>query len=250
MIDFIYVEFLTFSLILRKRNNYLIRMITHQQKKDLPFDEAGYQLIEYDDFFFTDKKKKIKINELGQKFVLINSYFFEYLKGFNIPCSFVKRTGKNTLLFIKSTDFTFKVKILNAADKRIAKIFSLKQGAALELPVFEYHYGNQAGSVISESHIISFNLCSYDDLKLINRVCSKVNAIIKSFFERRNESIVELTCGFGKFEGKIYLVDDFSPLSLKIIKNSNNEHLPDPYKLETASQMKKYTDHLLNLTNG
>lgn len=225
-------------------------MIIQQHKKNLPFDEQGYQLIEYDDFFVTQKNKKVTAKNLGQKFALINSYFFEYLKGYNIPCAYIKKTGKRNLLFLKFTEFPFKVKILNAADKRTAKIFSIKPGTALELPIYEFHLGDFADSIISESHLISFNLCSYDDIKLIHRLCSKINAIVKSFFERRNESIVELTCGFGKFESKIYLIDDFSPLSLKIIKNDSDRKLPDPYKLETLAQMKNYTDHLLKLTNG
>ena len=225
-------------------------MITQHHKKNLPFDEQGYQLVEYEDFFFPQKSKKVTSKELGEKIASINSFFFEYLKGYNIPCAFVKKTGRKNLLFLKYTEFPFKIRILNAADKRIAKIFSIKTGSALDLPVLEYHFGDSRDSMITESHLISFNLCSYDDLKLMNRLCSKINAIIKSFFERRNEFLVELTCGFGKFEGKIFLIDDFSPISMKILKNESDGKLPDPYKIETPAQMKKYSDHLLHLTNG
>jgi len=225
-------------------------MITQHHKKNLPFDEQGYQLVEYEDFFFPQKSKKVTSKELGEKIASINSFFFEYLKGYNIPCAFVKKTGRKNLLFLKYTEFPFKIRILNAADKRIAKIFSIKTGSALDLPVLEYHFGDSKDSMITESHLISFNLCSYDDLKLMNRLCSKINAIIKSFFERRNEFLVELTCGFGKFEGKIFLIDDFSPISMKILKNESDGKLPDPYKIETPAQMKKYSDHLLHLTNG
>ena len=225
-------------------------MVTKHHKKNLPFDEQGYQLVEYEDFFFPQKSKKVTSKELGEKIASINSFFFEYLKGYNIPCAFVKKTGRKNLLFLKYTEFPFKIRILNAADKRIAKIFSIKTGSALDLPVLEYHFGDSKDSIITESHLISFNLCSYDDLKLMNRLCSKINAIIKSFFERRNEYLVELTCGFGKFEGKIFLIDDFSPISMKILKNESDGKLPDPYKIETPAQMKKYSDHLLHLTNG
>ena len=225
-------------------------MITQHHKKKLPFDEKGYQVIEYEDIFFTQKNKKVISKTLGEKIAVINSYFFEYLKGYNIPCAYVRKTGKRNLLFLKYTEFPFKIKILNAADKRISKIFSIKAGTVLDLPVLEYHYGEYKESVISESHLVSFNLCSYDELKLMNRLCSKINAIIRSFFERRNENLVELTCGFGKFEGKIFLIDDFSPVSMKIIKNESDGKLPDPYKIETPVQMKKYSDHLLHLTNG
>lgn len=225
-------------------------MITEHHKKNLTFDEQGYQIIEYEDFFFLQKNKKVTSKELGEKIASINSFFFEYLKGYNIPCAFVKKSGRKNLLFLKYTEFPFKIRILNAADKRIAKIFSIKTGTALELPVLEYHYLESKDSIINESHLISFNLCSYDDLKFINRLCSKINAIIKSFFERRNEDLVELTCGFGKFEGKILLIGDFSPFSLKIVKNESNGKFFDPFKIETPTHMKKYSDHLLHLTNG
>ena len=225
-------------------------MITEHHKKNLPFDEQGYQLIEYEDFFFPQKNKKVTSKELGEKIASINSFFFEYLKGYNIPCAFMKKSGRRNLLFLKYTEFPFKIRILNTADKRIAKIFSIKSGTALELPVLEYNYGDSKDSMINESHLISFNLCTYDELKFMNRLCSKINAIIKSFFERRNEQLVELTCRFGKFESKIFLIGDFSPFSLKIIKNESDGKFPDPYKIKSPAQMKKYSDHLLHLTNG
>lgn len=225
-------------------------MTVQYHKKKLPFEEQGYQIIEYEDFFFTKKNKKVTSKTLGEKIAAINSYFFEYLRGYNIPCAYVRKTGRNNLLFLKYTEFPFKIKILNAADQRISKIFSIKPGTVLELPVLEYHYGESNESIITESHLISFNLCSYDEIKLMNRLCSKINAIIRSFFERRNEYLVELTCGFGKFESKVFLIDDFSPLSMKIIKKESDGKLPDPHKIETPVQMKKYSDHLLHLTNG
>lgn len=225
-------------------------MINQKHKNKLPFDEQNYQLIEYDDYYYSEKNKKIRIKDLGKKFASINSFFYEYLKEYNIPCAYVKKTGTKSLLFIKYSPLSFRVKILNSADRRISKVFNVKQGAELTLPVIEYHYGNEKESVISESHLIAFNLCNYDDLKFINRLCSKINAVVRSFFERRDEITAELTCGFGKYEGKVYLTDDFSPMSLKIFKISEDGKLPDPYKLETAGQMNKYTDHLYNFTNG
>jgi phosphoribosylaminoimidazole-succinocarboxamide synthase len=225
-------------------------MINQKQKKNLPFDEHNYQIIEYDDYFYTERNKKVKVKDLGKKFASINSFFYDYLKEFNIPCAYIKKTGSKSLLFVKYSPLSFSVKILNSADKRISKIFSVKQGENLTLPVFEYHFGNIKDSIISESHLISFNLCNYDDLKFINRLCSKINAVIKSFFERRGETVAEFSCNFGKYEGKVYLTNDFSPTSLKIYQLNEEAKLPDPYKIETAGQMNKYTDHLYNFTNG
>lgn len=225
-------------------------MINQKHRKNLPFDEHNYQIIEYDDYFYTERNRKVRVKDLGKKFASINSFFYDYLKEFNIPCAFIKKTGNRSLLFVKYSPLSFTVKILNSADKRISKIFSVKQGDNLTLPVIEYHFGNSKDSIITESHLISFNLCTYDDLKFINRLCSKINAVVKSFFERREETIAELSCNFGKYEGKVYLTNDFSPTSLKIYKLNEDEKLPDPYKIETAGQMNKYADHLYNFTNG
>lgn len=250
MIDFIYVKFITSTPYFIKRKVYFFKMTTKgNSKENLSGTEADLKLIEYNDFFFTTKNAKVAAKKYGEKSALLNSYFFEYLKGYNIPIAFVKKADKRSLKFLKYTEFTFRVKILNSADVRTSKIFSIKPGSPLELAIQEYHFGDSKESVITESHIISFNLCSYDELKIINRLCSKINAIVKSFFERRSIALVELTCTFGKFDGKIYLIGDFSPLSIKVVSSELTEKL-DPYKIETFAQMKKYTDYLVKLTNG
>ncbi len=227
-------------------------MISQQFIKNLPFDSQNYQLVEYPDFFSLNKDKNIKVKDLGQKFASINSFFYDYLKEFHIPCAYIKKYEKNSLMFVKFQQLPFVVKILNSADKRTAKLFSLKEGSHLNLPVFEYHFGDSKNSIVSESHLISFDLCTNENLKIINRICSKVNAVLKSFFERRNETIGEVTCSFGKFESKIYLIDDFTPLSLKIFPNEKNytNNWVNPYNLNTSSEMRKYTDHLYNITSS
>ncbi len=227
-------------------------MISQQFIKNLPFDNQNYQLVEYPDFFSLKLDKKVKVKDLGQKFATINSFFYDYLREFHIPIAYIKKHEKNSLMFVKFQQLPFIVKILNSADKRTAKLFSLKEGAHLNLPVFEYHFGDSKNSIVSESHLISFDLCTNENLKIINRICSKVNAVLKSFFERRNETMGELTCSFGKFESKIYLVDDFTPLSLKIFPNEeiSTNNWVDPYNLNTSSEMRKYTNHLYNITSS
>jgi phosphoribosylaminoimidazole-succinocarboxamide synthase len=225
-------------------------MIQQQTKTKLPFDDQNYLMVEYPDYFFPVKNKKVKVKDLGQKFTSINSFFFEYLKEYHIPCAFIKNHQKNSLVYLKFDQLSFSVKILNASDKRTAKIFSIKEGDQLALPLFEYHYGNSRESLVSESHLTAFDLCTNEDLKLINRICSKVNAVLKAFFERRGETVAEVTCSFGKCENKIYLVDDFSPLSLKIFPNGNAEKWTNPYILNTSKEMRTYTDFLFNITSS
>ena len=225
-------------------------MIHHDIKINLPFDDQNYLMVEYPDYFYPVQNKKAKVKDLGKKFASINSFFYDYLKEYHIPCAYIKNHNERSLVYIHFEQLAFSIKILNTADKRTAKLFSIKEGSHLELPIFEYHYGNSKGSLVSESHLIAFDICTYEDLKLINRICSKVNAVLKAFFERRGEIVAEVTCSFGKSENKIYLIDDFSPLSLKIFPNGNAEKWTNPYLLKTSGNMRKYTNFLFNITNS
>ena len=217
------------------------------QKKELSIDNSEYFIREYGDYFLDGSDNKIKSKNIGEKFSSINAFFFDYLKEYHIPVAFVKNVDKNSLRFIKHSRFPFFVKILNITDKRTAKIFGEKEGKVLTLPLYEFHYGEAKDSLISESHLISYNLCTNDDLRIISRMCSKINAVLKSFFERRNLLFAEVSCTFGKNDEKIYLVDDFTPRSLKILSlNSENKHI-DPYKLTTTVQVRNYTNLIYNL---
>lgn len=232
------------------KSNNISEIEEDLRKKDLFLDEKDYFVHEYYDFLSIDGDKKVKIKSLGEKFASINSFFFEYLKEYHIPAAFVKNHDKTSLKFIKYTKFPFSIKILNMVDKRTAKIFKKKEGELLALPVFEIHLGDGKDSLISESHLLTFDLCSVEDFKIINRICSKVNAVLKSFFERRGYLMAETTCNFGKYDDKIFIVDDFTPRSLKVIPINKVNKPIDPYKFATSAEIRHYTDHLFNLMSA
>jgi len=219
-------------------------------KKELPLDEQDYLIVEYLDFFSSNGNKKVKVKNLGEKFAAINSFFFDYLKEYHVPAAFVKLHNKTTLKFIKHTRFPFYIKIVNVIDKRTAKIFNKKENDILNLPIFEIHFGEGKDTLITESHLISFDLCTNEDIKVINRICSKVNAVLKSYFERRGYLLAEASCSFGKFEEKIFLVDDFTPRSIKVIPFNKNNNGIDPFKFNTSAEIRHYTDQLFNLMSA
>jgi len=167
-------------------NNFLTGELV---SRDFPLDSNNYLLIEYPDFITDEKNKKIRVKGLGEKFASINSFFMDYLKEYHIPASYIKNHSKSVLKHISFQKFPFYVKILNIIDKRTAKIFSKREYEPLNLPIFEYHYDNGKDSFVSESHLTAFDFCTYEELRLIGRICSKVNAVLKSFFERRGNEI-------------------------------------------------------------
>jgi len=90
--------------------------------------------------------------------------------------------------------------------------------------------------------LIAFDVCAVEEFKMMKRICSKLNAVLKSFFERRNSILTEVSCNFGKCDDKIFIVGDFTPKSLKISSENIN-----PYDLQTTSKFKKYIDNFLGI---
>ena len=81
MIDFIYVIFLTSTSKLRKRKSKLTPMNSKKSNNQNPAESLQEtKIVEYHDYFFTSKNKKVTVKHFGEKTALLNSFFFEYLK--------------------------------------------------------------------------------------------------------------------------------------------------------------------------
>lgn len=222
----------------------MIQTIVHKQT---PLDDKYIQ-VEFLDTVLVDKSK-LKIKDLGIKSVELSTYFFEYLTGYQVPTAYVKRDSENILKYVDYIEFKFLVKILNHSDKRISKVFGIKENTELRLPVYEFRYGDTKENLINESHLLSFDLCNSEDMKVILRISSKINAVLKSFFERRNEILTELDLRFGKFQDKIYVTGDFTPFGIKVFPIEESSKWTDPNKLNTTSEIKKYTEFLYNIVS-
>ncbi len=191
------------------------------------------------DIHFNGRKSKVK--NIAENFRIINSFFLDYLKSYNIQTGFL-RTEDEKIIFQKHSFIPFKIKVLNIADKRTAEIFGKNFGETLLHPVYEFRLGNNEGNLISETCLTAFDVCSVEEIKAMKRACSKVNAVLKSFFERRNTTLAEFFCSFGKTEDKIIVTGNFTPASFKLIYNDVN-----PYDFTTINQFKKYIDNISGL---
>lgn len=218
---------------------------TRQSRKMKAVDDS--YIVTYKDEYYFNIKEKTRVRNLGARFSNINSFFFEYLNAYNIPTGY-KRSTANSILLQKHSRYSFGVKLLNVVDKRSSRIFSLPEGQQLSIPIIEFHYGSLQDNLISESSIAALNICSLDDLKIIKRLCSKVNAVLRSFFERRNLLLSEVYLYFGKDEERIFVVDDFTPRSLKVSPPAEQgKPSLNPYRMKTPAELKQYVEFLYGL---
>lgn len=149
----------------------------------------------------------------------ISCYLFDYLEGFHIPTHFIQRISDNEMLVRKLEIFPLLVKVYNYAVETLPKRFGLKEGAALEFPIIEYYYRNPDGGLswMNEYHLYSFRLAAPEDVKQINRLASKTNAVLRSLCARRQLAILSLQLEFGKADGQVFIADELTPRTCNFI---------------------------------
>lgn len=155
----------------------------------------------------TKSKAKSNINKE------ISSYLFEYLEGFHIPTHFIKNLTVRDILIRRLDIIPIKVAMHNYVSTPLFEKYGFQQGEELNYPIIEFFLKdqNRQDPMINQTHIVAFNLATMDDVRMIERMTSKINAILKSFFLRRNMVLVNFSVEFGRYKNKILLADEISP---------------------------------------
>lgn len=219
----------------------MLRILTEIKTEESTFIKS------YSDTILTEKNVRKRVKNTGEYFARLNGFFLEYLEKYNIPTGYLKTVDKNKLVFDNFTVFPFNCRISNVLEKKYTAVFSINVNELLALPYSEFYCLDEQKHLINESHLISFDLATIEDIKIINRICSKVNAVLKSFFERRNFVLGELICYFAKSNEKIVIIGDFSPLGIKILPVDGNFNDCKFLKRHNFNDLKLYTEFLLEL---
>jgi phosphoribosylaminoimidazole-succinocarboxamide synthase len=130
------------------------------------------------------KSKAVKNND-------ISSQIFEYLESYNVMTHFVSK--------------------LSNKEMQVKKCELLPLNLAA--PIIEYYYKNDKlkNPIVNESHMNALNLIGQEEVHFLGRTVVKVNAVLKSFFERRNMILSELRLSLGRYKGYLIVGDEISP---------------------------------------
>ena len=149
----------------------------------------------------------------------ISSYLFSCLEGFRIPTHFVEKISASEMLVRQLDVIPFKVRVVNIAIGSFCKRFGVKKGFALSFPIIEHYYkrSDLGQPLLNEFHVYSLGLATPEQLSTINRLASKANVILKSFFERRGLKLISIDLEFGVAENRIMIGDEISPRTCHFI---------------------------------
>lgn len=154
-----------------------------------------------------------RIKNRGRINNAISSALFKYLESFHVPTHFIDCPKPNEMLVWALSMLPVQVKIWNYSSGSLCKRFGLEKEAPLDCPVVEYYLKNPSLKfpMISLDHISAFRLASSEALLLLEKMARKINAVLKSYFERREIVLADLELEFGMRQDQLLLGDALTP---------------------------------------
>ena len=173
------------------------------------------------------KKKEI----LPGKGVLdcqISQIVFNYLIENGIKTHLVKNLSDHEQLVKKTQVFPLEVVLRNITSGSLVRKFQIKEGQKLKEPIIEFYYKSDAldDPVINQSQIHALGIADKEDIEYIKQETLKINQLLIPFFAKADFDLVDFKLEFGKYNGEIILVDEFSPDNCRIW-NKNDHHSMD-----------------------
>jgi phosphoribosylaminoimidazole-succinocarboxamide synthase len=188
-----------------------------------------------------DGKKVFRIKERPKIAVELQAFIYAYLETYQIPTHFFSQSG-GELLVKRLNIIPVEVTVRNLASQSFAKRFKhFKSKQQLDFPIFEYNLKDESGEFyVNDTHLYALQVMSPDDFRTITRLASKVDAVMKSFFERRGFTLVDITMKFGKYKGVIMLGDEISPENITVIDNTTVEEISVAGSRDSREASKHY----------
>ncbi|HMW32812.1 MAG TPA: phosphoribosylaminoimidazolesuccinocarboxamide synthase [bacterium] len=182
-------------------------------KKFYSTNNPDYLLMECkNDLVPMDTKKVMKARGKGQINTELTSYVFQFLESYHIPTHYVGKYDDKSLVVRNLEMIPIYVVVRNIAAGSFAKNFKMSEGDPLPAPIIEFYFKNDkmGNPMVNEYHLYAFGSANQDEVRTIQRLSGKVNAIVRNFFERRGFQLVDIKLEFGRQKGKIYLADELT----------------------------------------
>jgi phosphoribosylaminoimidazole-succinocarboxamide synthase len=162
----------------------------------------------------------------------------------------VQAVSNNEMLVKKLQMIPIEVVMRNIASGSLVKRYGVEDGITLKYPVFELYLKDDArhDPMINETHCFAFGMCTPEEMRAINRITSKINAVLKSFFERRDLLLVDFKVEYGRGEGGIFLADEISADSCRIWDMKTSKKLDkDRFRQDLGDVEKAYEELMVRI---
>jgi len=182
-------------------------------------DQEDQVVFEFNDYVSSSGSgKKEKVKGKAEANNAINCSLFEYLESYNVPTHFIQKVNDKSFLAKRTTSIPIIISVWNIATGDLAKRFAIENGKTLEYPVVEMFLKDEKLKMpmISEYHAYALGLCDRKSIGNILKISTKINAVLKSYFDRKNLKLVNFKIEFGQLGNQILLGDSLTSDSMTI----------------------------------
>ncbi len=165
-----------------------------------------------DDVASSDGSKKSTIKGKGSINAEISAHLFQYLDGYNVPNHFIEKTGDTELRVKKVEIIGINVVVHNIATGDFGKRFGFAEGTELKTPVIEFYLKDEKlkDPLINEYHAYALEIATSEEIDALSKLAIKVNAVLRSYFQRRTFILANFSLEFGRHEDRTILADELS----------------------------------------
>lgn len=158
----------------------------------------------------------------------VTNYMMQLLEKEGVPTHFVKELSDRETLVKKVSIVPLEVIIRNISAGSFAKRYGVEEGIAFAEPTIEFSYKNDdlGDPLINSYHALALGIATKEEIKAIEDMAFKVNAVMKAYFKKLNVDLVDFKLEFGKLsDGTIVLADEISPDTCRFWDSETHEKL-------------------------
>ncbi|MFN3820807.1 MAG: phosphoribosylaminoimidazolesuccinocarboxamide synthase [bacterium] len=198
-----------------------------------------------------DGTKKATIENKGEINCAMSAILFEYLESFHVPTHFIRRIGPQELLCRRVQIIPVEAVMRNIAAGSLVKRLGFPDGQELKPPIFETYLKNDElhDPMINEFHAQALKVFTPVEFRAMFRLTSRINVILRSFFDRRNLLLVDFKLEFGRFENTLILADEISPDTCRIWDKHTHKKLDkDRFRFDLGDVESAYNEVLRRIS--
>lgn len=221
-------------------------------KKIYATDDKDRVVVYYkDDATAFNGEKKGQIEEKGVMNNAITSALFELLEAKGVKTHFEKKLSDREQLCKKVEIVPLEVIVRNVAAGSMAKRYGIAEGTELKTTVLELSYKNDdlGDPLINDYHAVAMGITTFDELKVIYEMATKVNNVLKEFFLEQGIKLIDFKIELGRFNGEILLADEISPDTCRFWDAKTNEKLDkDRFRRDLGNVKEAYVEILKRIS--
>ncbi len=223
-------------------------------KKVYSTDNADEIIVYYkDDATAFNGEKKGSIKDKGVMNNEITTLLFKMLEKNGVKTHFIEKLSDREQLCQKVKIFPLEVIVRNLIAGSMAKRLGIEEGTVPPNTIFEICYKNDeyGDPLINDHHAVALKLATYDELKHIYEVTSKVNNLLKEALDKIGITLVDFKVEFGKnSKGEILLADEITPDTCRFWDKATGKKLDkDRFRRDLGSIEEAYIEVLNRLNN-